>query len=599
MSNASKNCLHKKCPSMEDDLKKAAEQGIFDPFNEHLDHLDCIVTENGNTILHVHLRKLLGKKSEEFMRRVVGNCPKLLTQENCDGNAPLHIAARQGRTDVAEELIRLADDLYGGNVEAVREMLRKKNNKEETALHVAARNDKSVGVVKAILRKEDTQFDCYVNDKSVGVVKAILRKEDTQFDCYVNDSLETPLELAIENSCTHIVAELLNHFDSQSLYTYTQVLDMFDGSVMHKAVKRWNTEIVRLLLEKESGLAKIENDMGWTPLHIAAFEGCSSMVSTLLNKDKSIACITTGWTALHIAALRGFKHVVNEIITKCPECCEITDDRGWNVLHFAVMSENDELLKMILENSSLAYLIIGEDNAGHTPVHLFKSLNIPLPSFILDGDTDGFILWKDSYNEIREDFTMKDMAVMKNITRADKEIDGEDAEIEYYHSVSHLTSSDNSADTFKIVKHDSENIKKMRKKREERIILHLEKAKDSHLVVATLIATVTFAAAFTVPGGYISDKEDSEKGTPILIKNLAFKAFIISDAMAMVLSTSSVFIYFIMVMLGSKPKYHWLIKTAFRFIFLAMGAMVVAFLVVKLRKMVVEELYIKKVVGEQ
>lgn len=117
----------------------------------------------------------------------------------------------------------------------------------------------------------------------------------------------------------------------------------------------------------------------------------------------------------------------------------------------------------------------------------------------------------------------------------------------------------------------------MRKKREERIILHLEKAKDSHLVVATLIATVTFAAAFTMPGGYISDKEDSEKGTPILIKNLAFKAFIISDAMAMVLSTSSVFIYFIMVMLGSKPKYHWLIKTAFRFISLAMGAMVVAF----------------------
>lgn len=167
------------------------------------------------------------------------------------------------------------------------------------------------------------------------------------------------------------------------------------------------SEIVRLLLEKESGLAKIENDIGWTPLHIAAFEGSSSMVSTLLDKDKSIACITTGWTALHIAALRGFKHVVNEIITKCPECCEITDDRGWNVLHFAVMSENDELLKMILENSSLAYLIIGKDNAGHTPVHLFKSLNIPLPSFILDGDTDGFILWKDSYDEIREDFTLK------------------------------------------------------------------------------------------------------------------------------------------------------------------------------------------------
>lgn len=170
------------------------------------------------------------------------------------------------------------------------------------------------------------------------------------------------------------------------------------------------SEIVRLLLEKESGLAKIEDDRGCTPLHIAALEGCSSMVSTLLDKDKSIACITDGYvdmTALHIAASRGFKHVVNEIITICPECCEITDYNGWNVLHFAVMSENDELLKIILENSSLAYLIIGKDIAGHTPVHLFKSLNIPLPSFILDGDADGFILWNNSYYEIPEDFTLK------------------------------------------------------------------------------------------------------------------------------------------------------------------------------------------------
>ncbi|KAF2314735.1 hypothetical protein GH714_030252 [Hevea brasiliensis] len=117
----------------------------------------------------------------------------------------------------------------------------------------------------------------------------------------------------------------------------------------------------------------------------------------------------------------------------------------------------------------------------------------------------------------------------------------------------------------------------MAKKREEKIILQLEKAKDSHLVAAALVATVTFAAAFTLPGGYISDENNAEKGNPILSKNSAFKAFIISDTIAMALSISSVFIYFIMVMLGYKPKYYWLIKTAFRLIFLAMGAMVVAF----------------------
>jgi hypothetical protein len=67
----------------------------------------------------------------------------------------------------------------------------------------------------------------------------------------------------------------------------------------------------------------------------------------------------------------------------------------------------------------------------------------------------------------------------------------------------------------------------------------LSKARESHLVVAALIATVTFAAAFTLPGGYKSDR-----GTAILAKNPAFIVFVITDAMSMVLSIVAVFIHF-------------------------------------------------------
>ncbi|KAJ6724833.1 ANKYRIN REPEAT-CONTAINING PROTEIN ITN1-LIKE [Salix viminalis] len=59
------------------------------------------------------------------------------------------------------------------------------------------------------------------------------------------------------------------------------------------------------------------------------------------------------------------------------------------------------------------------------------------------------------------------------------------------------------------------------------------KARESHLVVAALIATVTFAAAFTLPGGYKSDQ-----GTAILAKKAVFIVFLISDAISMVLSIS-------------------------------------------------------------
>ena len=58
------------------------------------------------------------------------------------------------------------------------------------------------------------------------------------------------------------------------------------------------------------------------------------------------------------------------------------------------------------------------------------------------------------------------------------------------------------------------------------------------ILVTTLITTVTFAAAFQVPGGY------DDKGKPILLNNKHFKYFLICDSLAFVTSIASLFIYF-------------------------------------------------------
>ncbi|KAF2309468.1 hypothetical protein GH714_002837 [Hevea brasiliensis] len=423
MSNTSLNCTHQGCPYTGDNLNEAAERGRFNQFKEHLDHLDSIVAPDGNTILHIHL-SYQREISTDFIKQVVFKCPRLLSQENCDGNTPLHIAASHGYTDVVEELIRLAEalldaldtqsgevaikildneeDIQSGEMateramKAVREMLRKVNKKGETALHVAARNGRSLGIVKAILSKEDPQFTYSAN----------------------NDG-ETPLYLAFDNTWTNIVAELLNNPNSQSLdYRSRERGD----TVLHTAVKRWDTEIVCMLLEKQSSLAKIGDVIGMTPLHYAALQGSSSMVATLLDKDKSIACIASELqdiTALHLAAIQGHKHAMNEIISKCQDCCKLTDRKGNNVLHHAVYSKSEEVLRAILENSSLISLIIRKDNDGNTPVRVFKGLNIPLPSFILDGNTDAFILWKKLYYEIPKDFTIKSRFLWDNEDTSD------------------------------------------------------------------------------------------------------------------------------------------------------------------------------------
>jgi len=55
-------------------------------------------------------------------------------------------------------------------------------------------------------------------------------------------------------------------------------------------------------------------------------------------------------------------------------------------------------------------------------------------------------------------------------------------------------------------------------------------------VIAALLATITFTAAFTVPGGLNTDN-----GTPLLMRKAAFQVFMVSDILAMCLSMMILF----------------------------------------------------------
>lgn len=106
----------------------------------------------------------------------------------------------------------------------------------------------------------------------------------------------------------------------------------------------------------------------------------------------------------------------------------------------------------------------------------------------------------------------------------------------------------------------------------------LEKEREVHLVVTALIVTVTFAAAITVPGGLKREK-GSEQGTPFLIHEAAFKAFVVTDAFAFLFSLCALFFHF-----GMLPPFFSIQRPTFMshvrattFIGYAAYAMVIAF----------------------
>ncbi|GAY63534.1 hypothetical protein CUMW_226370 [Citrus unshiu] len=221
-------------------------------------------------------------------------------------------------------------------------------------------------------------------------------------------------------------------------------------------------------------------------------------------------------TALHLAAGQGNVWIVQQIIERCPECCELVDDRGWNVLHFAMA------MPAMTLSLGKYYQAVNKQNIGVEHINRY------------------------GFPELEKE--------IEELSKADGSGQYPDGVVKMNKKQVHL-----------LWKYLDENV------------FGVEKASEYHLVVAALIATVTFAAAFTLPGGYKSDTDDGpNRGTAILNKNVAFQAFVISDAIAMVLSLSAVLVHFIL-SLKLFEKFIFLFSFSLWFTLVAMAAMIIAF----------------------
>lgn len=102
----------------------------------------------------------------------------------------------------------------------------------------------------------------------------------------------------------------------------------------------------------------------------------------------------------------------------------------------------------------------------------------------------------------------------------------------------------------------------------------IQKARDTNLIVATLISTAKFSAAFTLSRGYRGD-EGPNPGSAILTRKAAF---LIAVTIALVLPSSAVFLHLSLTVMEDPIQGIWKIAFAAALTFLAMSAMMVAFL---------------------
>ncbi|XP_052882796.1 ankyrin repeat-containing protein ITN1-like [Gossypium arboreum] len=447
---------------MDASLYKAAAEGKIEEFNNHPElQLESLKTPNHENVLHVNLAT--SQYYASFM------------SEFSQADA----FSRNGHSAIVKLLIRSCAKARDGDLEklgmdqvnAVREMLRIRDQESNTALHEAA--------------------GC----GNVEVVKALLEFEDPDFPYFANKKQETPLYIAAKRiGSARLLTLLLDKFKS------TGHGGPHARTALHAAAMAGDADLeaIRVILNKKGNLTKERDEDGHTPLHYAAHFGRrSSVVEELLKWDVSAAYIgdkKRGMTPLLMAARQGYHETVLRILSLCPDCCEKVDNKGLNLLHYLAFRGSSSPLGPIFFEFGGSEIVNGS----------FRNLRKLEGAF---GMTP-----QEVYNALQPDEHHHKQKQIKELLE----------EIE----------NDQVADE-PVIRFGVQNISKE----------SLEKTRDAHLVVAALIATVAFAAVITVPGGLQSEK-GSEQGTPLLIHEVVFKGFVVTNALAFIFSVSALTIHF-------------------------------------------------------
>ncbi|KAH9650368.1 ANK REP REGION domain-containing protein [Citrus sinensis] len=522
---------------MDPNFLKAAAAGNSEPFKEMAREVieSLLTAKTKNTILHINIISQERENvSTKFVEEILEKCPSLLLQVNAKGDTPLHVAAKFGHSDIVRVLVERAklpqheNEELESRVGAARQMIRMTNKEKNTALHESV---------------------CH---KNVGVVE-ILTKEDPDYPYSANNYGKTPLYMAAESWSPNMVLALLENSTSVS----------HEGpngkTALHAAAKefRFVDAALRKLLEKKKNLIKETDQYGWTPIHYAAYHRNYRTINLLLETDQyasNIADKDRKMTALHLAASRGNAIKVKEILSVNPECYELVDNRGWNFLHYAMVSFHVGQLRNLLENDPLARSLINEEDAmGNTPLHVLAAVH-PNEFYAVM-----ITIAQANYDTVNEQNVSVEHILVYGYPELKEEIQKLSKDVgrgQYSNGV--------------ICIREPEDLEVQKYVTKE----NYKDTRASHLVVAALIATVAFAAAFTIPGGY-----RSENGTAILRRNKAFQAFIVADSIAMVFSLSAVFTHFLMSLIIEETKdfNEDLFGASLFFTIFSMGAMVIAF----------------------
>ncbi|ESR45910.1 hypothetical protein CICLE_v10003360mg [Citrus x clementina] len=372
-------------------------------------------------------------------------------------------------------------------------------------------------------------------------IEGLLEKDYRSILCAaITDGHQTVLHVATGAKRTSFVQQLLNFMDPEDLI----LQDENGNTAFCFAAAAGAVDIANLMLKKNPSLLGIRGSKNMPPLYFAALFGQTDTASFLFHRSKKelttedrkvifITSVDTGLYALELvkclwreivrqedvdvaeairkptnllfdAAKVGNIQFLAELIGSYPDLVHELDENGRSIFHVAILHRHMNIFNLIYEQGFNKQLLATYlDSCGNNILHLAAKYPTPSPYRTVSGAALEMQRELLIYKEV-EMIVQPSYKEMKNY-------DGKTPRELF--TVEHL---------------------ELLRRGEQ----WMKSRASSSMIVATLVATMVFAAAFTVPGG-----KDDKTGLPIHLRENWFQVFAIADAIAFSCSIISVLFF--------------------------------------------------------
>ncbi|XP_031123974.1 protein ACCELERATED CELL DEATH 6-like isoform X2 [Ipomoea triloba] len=487
----------------------------------------------------------------------------------------LYQAAKTGDWKTAKEIL-------GGNPDYVRQRI---TTGGETVLHIAAAEKHTLFVKKLVemlgasdlLLKDDRGCTALYHAVTSGVVenaKVMIKKNSELLTIRTYDEI-SPIQYAALLGHKEMVSHLYKTYSPFAVLPYWEIEDFLKTIILNDmydvaldilkkerslafAEFEGNQCLLNLLVRKLQALTDEKEEWNW-----GKFIGAHAFTKTVYKaiqekssaRKKAYELLETIWVEyrslpactfkntirsqeiLHYAAKEGNAKFLDMILQRNPDLLWELNEKGQSILHVAVLHRQEKVVHYIRTKQGYKdFITLLEDNDRNNILHLAA---MTATTFLKD--QDGSLSQKEKKKVMPQSLPRLSTAALQY-----------EREISWFKEMEKMVPN---SFRDRINKNDKTPKQLFA---EEHISLRIEgensirDTASSCMLVATLIATVAFAAAFTVPGG-----NSDATGIPNFIKQTSFTVFTISDAVGMIYSMVSIVMFLsILILRYTEDNFH-------------------------------------------